>query len=571
MKRTALSLVWALVLANAALGAMTAEEVVQKTGVAGGLCCFPRLSRTDEPLALELARRPAFVVHALGPDAAAVAPTRNAAEAQGVLGRSLYVEQGDASTLPLANRLADLLVVTDLTDADLTAERRAEWLRVLAPRRGTALVGRARAAGAGLSTGALKEWLKDLPRAKIIADDSGLWALLRTDLPDGADPWSHRCHGPDNAQVSNDTAFKAPFLAQWWGMPRQDSFWGMTVVSGNGRLFSIRASRRNRDQVFLTARSLTSGVVLWQKLLRQSAQGKRVPHGGFVPGRSCAVVCGDTLCLVEKDAVVRLNAETGEVRDRIRGPKPGGQIKWLASVDGLLAVLAGEADAVTPIAYQTVAANPVGRELAVYDGESKRELWRDTAVGDIDERMIAVRGKHLYCVVQGAGVVCRELRTGRKIWTSSDPDVKSQFRTPKPRSIGSLLVSQPVLMALEEALLLRAQWAKELVALSREDGRVLWRKPSLPWGGRCDQSFQRALTGVPVGGLWVGQKGAIDLKTGKTVKGPRFASSGCGPSLVTPAYLITCWGKVMTVPGGRYLRRADIKAPCDIGTVVSEG
>ena len=571
MKRIALSLVVGLVLTNAAPAAMTAENVVQKTGVAGGLCSFPRLVKADEPLAMERAGRASFVVHALSPDAAGGQRLRGAAEAKGLLGRSLYVETGSASKLPAADRLVDLLVVTDLRDADLTGALRTEWLRVLSPGRGAAVVGRAKEAGAGLSADALKAWVKDLPTAKVVADESGLWAVLRTDLPGGSDPWSHRCHGPDNAQVSADSTLQAPFLAQWWGMPRQESFWGMTVVSGQGRLFSIRASRRAGDTVFLTARGLTNGVILWQKLLRQAGESQKAPHGGFVPSRSCAVVAGDTLCLVEKDAILRLDGETGEVRDRIPGPKPGGQIKWLAAADGLLAVLAGEVDAVTPIAYQTVAANPVGRELAVYDGQSKSQLWQATVDGDVDERMVAIRGDHLYCLVQDVGVECRELKTGRKVWTSSDENVRTAFRTPAPKSIGGLLVSQPALLALEDALMLRAQWAKELLALSPKDGSVLWRKPSLPWGGKCDQSFQRCLTGVPVGELWVGGSNAINLKTGEVVKGPRFASSGCGPSMTTPGYLITCWGKVMTLPGGRFLRRDDLKAPCDIGTVVSEG
>ena len=130
-------------------------------------------------------------------------------------------------------------------------------------------MGREKDAGDGLSLDALKTWAKGLPQASAAADASGVWAILRTNLPAGSDAWTHRCHGPDNAQVSGDTTLKAPFLTQWWGMPRQESFWGMTVVSGNGRLFSIRASRRNRDLVFLTARGLTNGVVLWQRLLRQ--------------------------------------------------------------------------------------------------------------------------------------------------------------------------------------------------------------------------------------------------------------------------------------------------------------
>jgi hypothetical protein len=234
MKRMAL-LVATLLLAGGTVSAMTVEEVAKKTGLAGGLCCFPRIAQSDEPLALDLAKRPTFVVHVLSQDASAVARVRRAAEAQGLLGRSLYVEKGGAP-LPLADRLADLLVASDLRDADLTPELRNEWLRVLAPRRGAALVGRAKEAGAGLSLEALKAWASDLPLATAAADASGVWAILRTDLPAGSDAWTHRCHGPDNAQVFNDTALKAPFLTQWWALPRQESFWGMTVVSGNGRV-----------------------------------------------------------------------------------------------------------------------------------------------------------------------------------------------------------------------------------------------------------------------------------------------------------------------------------------------
>ena len=138
-------------------------------------------------------------------------------------------------------------MVSDLSDADLTPELRTEWLRVLSPRRGTALVGRAKA-GDGLSQEALKSWAKDLPLAKAIADDSGVWTLLRTELPAGSDAWTHRSHGPEASQVSDDTTLKAPFLAQWWGMPRQEGFWGTTVVAGNGRMFSMRSSRNSSEQ-----------------------------------------------------------------------------------------------------------------------------------------------------------------------------------------------------------------------------------------------------------------------------------------------------------------------------------
>ena len=559
------TLLCALLLSSTVLWGMTADELVQKTGIAGGLCSFPRATPADETLALELAKRPSFVVHVIARDAQAAARIRDAADAAGLLGRSFYVEQGDPAPLPFANRLVDVLVASDLRDADLTPELKREWLRVLAPQRGAALVGRAKEAGDGLSQKALKAWSGDVPKAKLLDEKSGVWAVLKAELPAGSDSWTHRCHGPENAQVSSDSTLKAPFLTQWWGMPRQEGFWGTTVVAGNGRMFSLRGSRHSGEQVFLTARSLTSGLPLWQKRVRQAPETERVPHGGYIPGRSCLVVDGDALDLIERDGVVRLDAETGQERGRIAGPKPDGQIKWIASSDGVLAVLAGDADVIKPIAYQTIAANPTGRDLAVYDAEAKKELWHDTAAGDIDERQIVARGGRLYCLVQGVGLVCRELRTGKTLWTNPDPEIQAEYLTPTPKVVDQLLASQPALMAFEEVLLFRAKWAKDLFALSRADGSLLWKKPSA--GGSY-----RTLTAVAVDGLWVGGPGGtIDLKTGQPAKGPRFVSSGCGPTTSVPGYLITCFGTVMETQSNRVIRTDDIKSPCDVGSLVSEG
>ena len=423
-------------------------------------------------------------------------------------------------------------------------------------------MGRGKAAGGGLSLAALKAWSKDLPLARVATADSGTWALLRTDLPAGSDAWNHRCHGPDNTQVSGDATLKPPFLAQWWGMPRQEGFWGTTVVAGNGRMFSIRASRNSGNQVFLTARSLTSGIVLWQRRLRQAAEKENIPHGGYVPGRSCAVAADDTLFLVDRDAVLSLNAETGAERGRIVGPKPGGQVKWIACADRCLAVLAGDADVVVPINYQTVAANPTGRDLAVYDRGSHRLLWHETLAGDVDERLIVVRDGRIYCLVQGAGMVCRELGTGKTLWANPDSGLQADFRTPASKSLGELLFSQPALMALDDVLLLRVKWAKNMVALSRADGSFLWKKPAV--GGR-------ALTALAFNGLWIEGGRPTDLRTGKPADGPRHVASGCGPTTAMPGYLITCFGTVVDMQSGKAIRHDDVKSPCDIGSIVAEG
>ena len=372
-------------------GGMTPDELIGRTGIAGGLCSFPHAGQADKDLALALAARSTFVVHALSPDAQTASDLIVASERAGLLGRTFFSESGACAPLPYADRLVDVIVVSDLCDTDLTPALKAEWLRVLAPHRGVALVGRAKGTtpdrnAPALSEAALKTWIKDVPLAKIVADDTGLWVMLRSEMPAGSDSWTHRNHGAENAQVSRDTTFKAPFLTQWWGLPRQEGFWGTTVVSCNGRMFSIRGSRHSNEKVSITARSLNNGIVLWQKGLRQVPETNNVPHGGYIPGRSCVVATDDDLLLVLSNTVLRLNAETGEERACIPGPKPGGQIKWLACSGNLLAMMAGDPDVVTPIAYQTVAGNPIGRDLAVYDIDRKKVLWRETMAGDIDER-----------------------------------------------------------------------------------------------------------------------------------------------------------------------------------------
>jgi hypothetical protein len=404
MKRT---WIWVLVFlaAHGMLWGMTADELTQKTGIAGGLCAFPRATAEDVKLALELAQRPAFIVHVMVSDEKEAARIRSLADAAGVMGRTFYVETGSAASLPLADRLADLLVISNLSDADLTPELRAEWLRVVSPRRGCALVGRPKTAGAGLSKEKLTTWTANLPLTKTQDDAAGIWVSLRQDLPPGSDPWTHRLHGPESSQVSTDTAWQAPFLAQWWGMPRFEGFWGTTVVGCNGRMFTIRGSRVPSEPVSLTARSINNGIVLWQRGLRQTEADKKIAHGGYVPGRSCVVATEDSLFLVDSNGVLRLDAETGKERDRIAGFQPDGQVKWIAISNKRLAMLSGEPDAITSLSFQTVASNTFGRVLAVFDSETGKPLWHDTAAGDIDERMIVARGPRLYYLAQNDGVV----------------------------------------------------------------------------------------------------------------------------------------------------------------------
>lgn len=537
---------------------LTASRVTEKTGVSGGLCVMPCYTSADLALALDLAAKtnagsklPAYTVLAFSADSKSIAQLRETAWTNRLLGRTLYAEVlARNSPLPLADRLADIIIVADPEIAGATGDQkelRPDWKRVLAPVRGAALFGD---------------------------------TVVRSPLPDGSDAWSHRCHGPDNVQTSSDTTLRLPLLAQWYGPPRHDGFWGSSIVAGNGRYFSIRAPR-NFDAVCITARSLTSGLLLWQTRLESAAikwpDNKGAPGGGiFIPGRSC-IATGeypdDSLYLTDRDGVARLNPETGIPLCRIPGPKKDGQIKWLAVKHGLLAMLAGDRDNSLQLSYQMVAANPSGRELAVVDLEGGRgnpaatpagkELWRATAAGDIDERLICLRDDRLYTLTRDVGLECRELKTGKLVWSNNEASVASEFRMPEPKTMGGNLFSQPELLAMDNVVMVQGAWSTNILAFSRTDGHMLWKKKRT--------APSRGLASVLSEGAWRGKEGSFDLKTGEPLANTNFLAAGCGQTLAIPGHLITCFGGIADLKSGQRLRLDDMKSPCDSGTIVSEG
>ncbi|GDY12833.1 hypothetical protein LBMAG53_17110 [Planctomycetota bacterium] len=550
------------------LQAVTADEATARTGISGGLCVIDRAGEAEADLALQLAERPSCVVQVRTGDRVSAHSLTARGEAAGQLGRRLYVDadRSEGPALPYADHAVDLLVIGDLVDADLTASARAEWQRVLSGGRGVALVGRSAERGPGLSRSALEAWAAGgTGNATILADASGTWALLRGRLPVGADGWTHRLHGPDQCQVSQDTAFQAPFLSQWWGLPRQDGMWGSTMVAGRGRLFSMRSSRQAGQRYALTARGLGNGVMLWQRIMR-SADATEVDN--YDSGRSCIALDGDTVLIIAGDSVLRLAAESGKELARIVGPRPGGGIKWIGVADGLLAVLAGDRDVHKPAAFRYqkgAASNPTGSDLAVYETVTGREQWKATVAGSIDERLIALRDHRLYTLAEGVGLECRDLGSGARSWLNADPDIQRAFRSPEPRRVAAGMLSKPGLVALPDQIVLCAKWAEKTMAFASNDGRLLWSKiQDRPGGARADNS-------IAFGKLWLDGGTAFDLFSGQPATAPPTGGGGCGPPLWTPRYWISAFGSVSELRSGKAVRTRDIKSPCDQGTIIADG
>ena len=92
----------------------------------------------------------------------------------------MIIETGSPAALPLGDWVADLCVVADATDANLKELSAAEAARVLAPYRGTAVVGNPAGARGGLTAQALSDWAKGTGGTATIREDAtGLWAVIK--------------------------------------------------------------------------------------------------------------------------------------------------------------------------------------------------------------------------------------------------------------------------------------------------------------------------------------------------------------------------------------------------------
>ena len=186
----------------------TAKHVLGLSNRRAGICSLPRVG--DGKLAVAMAQNSRLTVHALGEDAKQLAAARAIADEAGIMGRTLYIEQGTTASNPLANGYADMVVVADAADSDLAALPAQEIRRICAPYRGVAIIGRAKDCGPGLTKDKLADWAKglDLPDVKIIEDDMGLWARAVMPPLKGGDEWTHFWHDAGNNSVSTDTEFK---------------------------------------------------------------------------------------------------------------------------------------------------------------------------------------------------------------------------------------------------------------------------------------------------------------------------------------------------------------------------
>lgn len=502
MKMKYLGLVMLVAVASAVAGPDPTD------GLSGGVACV--VPAGDGATALELARKERWVVIAVDPDPAKVTALRAKAAAAGVLGRSLYAEQGTPDRLPFADNLVDVVIATEATP-------QAEILRVLSPVTGRGTVG-----------------------DKV---------LTKPALP-GADDWTHRFHGPDNNPASMDAAFHLPAMLQYLALPMQTSFQGVTLVAGSRRVELTDWVTKGPDRALvagkLRVRSQFNGLVLWEQELSKALE----PDMPI-----CAVDAGHVYLVSDNACAVRvLDMETGKELAPVVFPGDAKlRAKWIALDQGRLYALLGLPSPARPalsflggpdsaaIRAKQAAA---GNIIVAWDLVSGRESWRHEEPVTMDYRTIAVHEGKTFFYSEKTRLACLD-KDGKLVWEN-----KEVSGLERPKGGTSLIFgsSSTLLVGPTGQLRFSLPGATEGMIFDARDGRMLWKDTA-----RNPHNFF-------VGDRYHTGGNVCEAGTGKVLEKSPTVGNGCG---------IFTWSAGLAKGLGHVA--FGVKSPCGIGTFVAGG
>ncbi|MCR4411509.1 MAG: PQQ-binding-like beta-propeller repeat protein, partial [Thermoguttaceae bacterium] len=451
----AIAIAWCLVGAVRRT-AEAGDAPVPDPGVSRGLCVV--LGDAPADPAIRLVRQGELLVYVQVPRADEATAVRRAVAGAGLYGTRIFVESGDWNRLHLADNLADAVIATGRA----AAIPEAEILRVLRP------------------------------LGKAIRGDRE----LTKPLPDGIDDWSHPYHGPDNNPQSRDRIARAPYLTQFLADPRYAPLPQVAVASG-GRVFKAfgHIAFKEREEPWLNTLAAFNGyngTLLWR---REIPPGLMIHRNTLIATPTKLYFGDDRSCKV-------IDAATGETLDEIAPPEDvaGGTFwKWMALDGGVLYALIGEQEQRDPVIRLRWTNhgwpwNPLspgynqpehtwgfGRTLLAMDPQTKKILWRYQESEPIDGRAVCTSHGRLYAFRFGAFLTCLDTKTGKVLWRKTPQNDGALFET-----LGRYLPRQDwrtnwrttaYLKCSDKALYFAGPQVGKLVAVSADDGHVLWQHP----------------------------------------------------------------------------------------------
>jgi outer membrane protein assembly factor BamB len=465
------------------------DPIFESIGVRRGICAL--LGDPTCELALELVRESELLIYIQLPQAKDVEKARKAAHDAGFYGTRIFVDKGPLKRLHLADNTADAVVAVGRT----RRVPRAEVLRVLRPQ-GKALLGR---------------------------------EVLTKPFPKGLDDWSHPYHGPDNNPVSQDRVIRAPYMTQFLADPRYGPAPQLAVAAG-GRVFKAfgHVAWHEREEPLLNTLAAFNGfngTMLWKRPLPE----------GLMVHRNTMIATPDTLFMGNDKSCKLIDAVTGEEKGQIIPPvdAAGGTFwKWMALEDGVLYGLLGQAEqtdetmrwkrrahgwpwnGISKGYNQSEQPWGFGRNLLAIDPKTKDVLWRHHEDEPMDARAVCMKNGRIFAFRFGTYLTCLDARAGKVLWRKTRDNAPELFDT-----LGEYLPRQSwqtnwrttvYLKCSDKALYFAGPQLGKLLAVSTEDGRILWQHPydnfqliihsdglyaiSGPWGNNLSKKFD-PLTG----------------------------------------------------------------------------
>lgn len=432
------------------------KHIVKKIGFSRGICVL--LEDTNCKLAIKLARESEFLIYVQLTKAEDLEVARQAVEEAGFYGSRIFVEKGELKRIHLADNLADVLIAAEKE----TNISEAEVLRVMRPQ-GKAFIGK-------------KEITKP--------------------LPEETDDWSHPYHGPDNNPQSNDRIARAPYLTQFMAEPYYAPLPQVAVTSG-GRLFKAygHIAFHVREEALLNslvAYNGYNGTMLWKRKLTP----------GVMIHRNTMIATPEILYIADDKSCKVIDAASGKLKNEIIPPVDiaGGTFwKWMAMENEVLYALIGDQELKDPDVLTKSEShgwpwdplskgynqpeNPwgYGQNLLAINPKTKKVLWYHREAENIDSRALCMKNGRIYIYHHGAFLACLDAKTGNDIWRKTPDNSPGLFN-----ALGADLNRQDYrtnwrttayLKCSDQALYFAGPTVGKLLAVSAQDGSVLWEDP----------------------------------------------------------------------------------------------
>ncbi|HUT09716.1 MAG TPA: PQQ-binding-like beta-propeller repeat protein [Thermoguttaceae bacterium] len=550
MVLTMTAVCWAAVVCAAQPSAVgsNARAALKKIGVTKGICAVVGLpTGVQADFVTDLAQGSELLVYFQSPVAEEVAAVREAAEAAGLLGQRVFVDQGNGNSIQLADNVADVVLVSQ---AAYDGPAPNEFLRVLHPE-GKAILG-------------------DVQIVK--------------PQPEGTDDWSHLYHGPDNNPLSTDRLARVPYLTQFLAGPKFCPMPEVTVAAG-GRIFKAFghiAHKANQNAMLNTMLCINgyNGTILWRR---------DVPEG-FMIHRSTMIATPETLYFGDAESCKLIDARTGRVKDEIvlpEGLADGPVWKWMALEDGVLYALVGGEEievALQPSSTPGMGhwpwgmwqgheyADPktnfgFGRTFVAIDPASKKILWSHREEEYIDSRGVCMKNGRICFYSPEKFLGCLDAKEGAVAWKTSDAEL---LRAIGPNGRAQLYVTgyatQTYIKCDDRHLFFAGPQRSRLVVVSAEDGKLLWQKEH--------GNLQLVLRDDAIYAAGPGDTGSkMDYATGRqlAVLPTRRACTRATGSIDSIFYRTSGGTVRLDVASGAAHHVAPMRPPCQDGVIISDG